>query len=348
MVLDGDAPGIDSSAASMAMTQTGQVVLSPGYTCPQSIMLLTFDSRSEVYSFGVLVCEVLSGSVQELVPAKRSFLHTPTSAATLTPDPRAGDWPEGLTAKLRGLAQWCLSPWEARPETMAAVLRDLIGMQKEFCVTSLKDARVQAEMIVLRETVERIRQADALLRHEALSEPNMTCLLCLCEYRKKEGVECSSDAEKHFYCRECFANSVTAQSEPEFRLHLVEHDSHVVCTMCLHSNPPEVTRFRLETVVSVCPEPVVEKFLAAGKEIVEVKTYDAQQLKYEKQLAALKVELAKCSENKQQALGQHRIHILENILNLRCPRATCKKVFADFDGCFAVTCHSCRCGFCGW
>ena len=40
--------------------------------------------------------------------------------------------------------------------------------------------------------------------------------------------------------------------------------------------------------------------------------------------------------------------IVENTLNLRCPR--CRKVFVDFDGCFALTCSvtTCRAGFCAW
>lgn len=34
----------------------------------------------------------------------------------------------------------------------------------------------------------------------------------------------------------------------------------------------------------------------------------------------------------------------ENILTLRCPR--CSRAFADFDGCNALTCPACKCGFC--
>lgn len=43
-----------------------------------------------------------------------------------------------------------------------------------------------------------------------------------------------------------------------------------------------------------------------------------------------------------------RMHIIEDILTLRCPR--CKTAFMDFDGCFALTCgkNSCHAGFCAW
>jgi hypothetical protein len=41
-----------------------------------------------------------------------------------------------------------------------------------------------------------------------------------------------------------------------------------------------------------------------------------------------------------------RNKILEDILTLKCPR--CKKAFYDFEGCFAIKCSNCPCGFCGW
>uniref|UniRef100_A0A0K6SAB1 Protein kinase domain-containing protein n=1 Tax=Chromera velia CCMP2878 TaxID=1169474 RepID=A0A0K6SAB1_9ALVE len=38
--------------------------------------------------------------------------------------------------------------------------------------------------------------------------------------------------------------------------------------------------------------------------------------------------------------------ITEDILTLKCPR--CRAAFVDFDGCAALTCGSCNCGFCGY
>ena len=39
-------------------------------------------------------------------------------------------------------------------------------------------------------------------------------------------------------------------------------------------------------------------------------------------------------------------YIRERILTLHCPR--CEAAFLDFDSCFALTCHRCRCGFCAY
>jgi hypothetical protein len=43
-----------------------------------------------------------------------------------------------------------------------------------------------------------------------------------------------------------------------------------------------------------------------------------------------------------------RKHIEEEIMQLKCPRQSCRRAFFDFDGCFAISCSSCTCKFCGW
>lgn len=55
-----------------------------------------------------------------------------------------------------------------------------------------------------------------------------------------------------------------------------------------------------------------------------------------------------CNEYALASLPPDRLRhkIIDEILTLRCPR--CKQAFLDFDGCFALTCGSCPCRFCGW
>ena len=40
------------------------------------------------------------------------------------------------------------------------------------------------------------------------------------------------------------------------------------------------------------------------------------------------------------------MHVEEEILQMKCP--CCKTAFYDFEGCFAISCSSCPCKFCGW
>eukprot|EP00929_Paragymnodinium_shiwhaense_P023653 TRINITY_DN14765_c0_g1_i5.p1 TRINITY_DN14765_c0_g1~~TRINITY_DN14765_c0_g1_i5.p1 ORF type:complete len:423 (-),score=47.20 TRINITY_DN14765_c0_g1_i5:400-1668(-) len=42
-----------------------------------------------------------------------------------------------------------------------------------------------------------------------------------------------------------------------------------------------------------------------------------------------------------------RQHVAEDIRTKKCPNPECGVAFQDFDGCLALTCHSCGCGFCG-
>ena len=51
-------------------------------------------------------------------------------------------------------------------------------------------------------------------------------------------------------------------------------------------------------------------------------------------------------DEEQREVHAARVHLIEDVLTLKCPR--CGQAFLDFDGCFALTCSRCGCGFCGW
>merc|ERR1740117_2191757 len=51
------------------------------------------------------------------------------------------------------------------------------------------------------------------------------------------------------------------------------------------------------------------------------------------------------SDERQDKIAQAQRHVAE-LLTLKCPR--CGQAFAEFDGCFALTCGRCGCGFCAW
>jgi len=72
-------------------------------------------------------------------------------------------------------------------------------------------------------------------------------------------------------------------------------------------------------------------------------------------LAAAKVEretearlLAKMKVENEARVYTHRLHIVEHILTLKCPRGGCGRAVLDFNGCFSITCYNCNCAFCGW
>ena len=65
---------------------------------------------------------------------------------------------------------------------------------------------------------------------------------------------------------------------------------------------------------------------------------------HEAQMRAYKQRVEKVLRD---SITAPRNHIIEDILTLRCPRPDCRAAFVDFDGCLALVCHACKCGFCG-
>jgi hypothetical protein len=66
---------------------------------------------------------------------------------------------------------------------------------------------------------------------------------------------------------------------------------------------------------------------------------------FEQRLEAERARLAAMTKEDLQ-VDEMRRHVVERLLTLACPR--CSAAFLDFTGCFALTCHRCRCGFCAW
>ena len=86
----------------------------------------------------------------------------------------------------------------------------------------------------------------------------------------------------------------------------------------------------------------VDEYLEARKRIHEA----AQAVIHNQQLQDLRAALLKDAAD---PILPIRTTILEDILTLRCPRATCHQAFVDFDGCLALKCRREGCGahFCG-
>lgn len=74
-----------------------------------------------------------------------------------------------------------------------------------------------------------------------------------------------------------------------------------------------------------------------------------EQMEREKKMA-IQAEIQKYERMSafQRQVERARAHIIDAILTLKCPREGCGAAFLNFSDCFALTCHRCGCGFCGW
>ena len=88
---------------------------------------------------------------------------------------------------------------------------------------------------------------------------------------------------------------------------------------------------------------VYDKFTGAKVQLMERKLGEGIRKEERQRLEEEDAREAALTEE-QRCLEKARKNIVDDILNLKCPR--CKAAFIDFEGCFALKCDSCPCGFC--
>jgi serine/threonine protein kinase len=97
---------------------------SKGYMDPKYLKYHDFDAKTEIYSFGILVYEILTGQLQtrngfhledEIPKGPNSDMHKICKVGEYFEDLRAGDWPNGCAKDLQLVARNCVLPYDTRP-----------------------------------------------------------------------------------------------------------------------------------------------------------------------------------------------------------------------------------------
>ena len=136
----------------------------------------------------------------------------------------------------------------------------------------------------------------------------------------------------HYYCAECFNNMIQHGSHSvaiEERIRHHEHGhpqcSFGQCNFC----------FNLQLVALWGDHSTLDAFERGLRGVAEYKAIKAHEAERER---LERVQADVCE--------RVFTHIVNDILTLKCPR--CKTAFIDFNGCCALTCETCKCGFCAW
>jgi hypothetical protein len=176
------------------------------------------------------------------------------------------------------------------------------------------------------------------------------CTVCFDSFHEVYGVMCPQN--EHFLCGSCFSDHVKDQSVTmEGRQ---QRGGRVFCVM--HTVKGDGARcyqavehpYEDSTVGKVASPAAFTAYTTCRQQIIEQRLANEAEAELKQRVAA-ELEVLRLLSEEERAVRQCRLHITENILNLRCPNPNgCNQVFVDFNGCFALTCSKCGCGFCAW
>lgn len=171
----------------------------------------------------------------------------------------------------------------------------------------------------------------------ALVRVHHLCIICGDDFPESKGFFCS---KKHFKCWNCLVGYVVNAAAPGAIQRSTDAEGNPKCAECdevyslqdiAKANAPESLFIAIENM----------KFHRKMQPIVE-KLLEEENKKREAEIARI-MAIVNLDERRAEML---KLEIVETILTLKCP--SCKAAFIDFTGCFALSCHKCRCGFCAW
>jgi len=329
---------VEEGTGRSILSATGGLFGTIGYMCPSYCKGKTYDGKCEVYSFGIVILEVLTGKLQN----KDGILLEET-LGEIPADVRAGAWPEECTVALFKLSEDCTADYRKRIDSMATVMRILREIRDRFCVPSPEETVFKRQMEAL------IAETDTYrLAHDAATvaatHMKRQCLICYDDtVIVSDGFECSPN--RHFICRKngCFGQITRDQSAAKARF--ASNHCMLLCTVpgCGAVVPDHA-------VASYAGPDGFTAFMTAKMSLKQedlIREYEARMLVMR---ADLEQEIAS-GRVRETNLIRHRNHIIDNILTIKCPNPRCQLAFimdADFDACFALSCTGCGHGFCGW
>jgi len=239
---------------------------------------------------------------------------------------------------------------------MQAVLAASRALEQEHCALTVAEvqgraAAVQEQSAALMEA----RRQELRAQHEAERRQAQqrqadaaaglrVCCICYDELDVAGGIECgAAGAAAHFTCDACFGEHVLSESEKD--LHdLRERGGQVFCPLRLHGCPC-ASPYPGQAAAAHVAGPVFGAFLQAQARLAEQVLVRELEQQYEVRLAAERAQLVAMAADELQVEHTRR-HVVDRLLTLQCPR--CGAAFLDFNGCFALTCHRCACGFCAY
>ena len=328
----------------------------PGYKCPRYEESGGYDDKSEAYSYGVVLLELITGEVQnDRCSLYTVFIEDEEETLETAFDERAGEWPDPVKTELASIARECLAKYKKRCG-FGTVLQRLVRLELAHCTRTVEEVHL-AEA---RAEIDRLRGASEVASAASAAQQR-TCQVCFCECDLAAGLECSppAGAPPHFLCNGCLEQYVGGQvaNHTDANLRRFEQRGGVRCSHFIapRAGQPVVAEscrapvYTDAALAAHLPDTTFALYFQAKAKVAEQRIHVEAERGFAAERAALEARIATLDQDER--ARQVRNHVVERILNPACPR--CGQAFVDFDGCFALSCSrvGCplpACGFCAY
>jgi serine/threonine protein kinase len=284
----------DQNSRGTIMSTRGASIGTPGYMCTTYLRTHKFDAKSENFSYGIVLLELLLGRVQGLGEDDLYGIYieeeTPISNDL---DMRAGLWIPECAEQLENLARECLSKYSKRIATMMAVMRRLIELEKEFCSATAEELRLTRLAVEMQRELETLR-FEAATQADAHEGKQQACCICYDDAPISAGIGCERSAD-HFICANCAPREVQRileaiqEAEP-----LARHRAQGGRILCVQKdcNAP----YAESALARVLPDGLFREYRAAQDAVVEQRFFEELQQRFQEQLEAARREFENAND----------------------------------------------------
>jgi hypothetical protein len=325
-------------AAGTVATTSGLPVGTPKYCCPQYLKGKSFDAKSEVFSVGVVLLELVTGRVQGL--DCNLYDECIVDEEDVVPDERAGNWQAGCIKKVEKIARNCLEKRIKRLSSMIDVMRLLRAAEEEHCQQTeeeriksdelvrlqreIDDAKtqgvlVQQLMLQLKEQSERLtahreaqRQAQEWEERELHRQDQRMeeCMFCMTKYDRANGIGCPGSG--HFVCAGCFNKEVMEQTLADNIGSFKKSNLRIRCRSC----GADQVLMDVADLTRHLDKDTFDTYLRAREDVLVGDAMQTMEEKYAKQVSDLKDSILKLGAQREAVVLHHRVRIIEEILTL--------------------------------
>lgn len=228
---------------------------------------------------------------------------------------------------------------QAAAREAAVRVRRQVEERKVEIVQEMKQEEMKLAML---EAEQERNMVELEGKRAELAAQQRQCCVCFEDVPILQGVLCRhpEPAERHFLCGGCFNEHALHSSLSDLDL-LERRGGKVPCGFPNCPSPAfdDVDVYRNASAAAIEAYRVGNDRLREKRIVAELDPVLRRQIQAE-------MERQAALDEEQRAIFAARRHIIEKILTSACPR--CSQAFLDFDGCCALTCNRCACGFCAY